>query len=39
MVVVGGVMARGRHLEVLSGGQRWWDAVVVRPSLGGAEGR
>jgi hypothetical protein len=35
----GGVTAWGRHLEVLSGGRRWRDAVVAWPSSGGAGGR
>jgi hypothetical protein len=35
---MGGVMALGRHLEVLSGGQRWRDAVAAWPSSGGARG-
>jgi hypothetical protein len=39
VVVGGGVTARGRYLEVLSGGRRWRDAVAVRSSLGGAGGR
>jgi hypothetical protein len=39
MVGGGGEMAQGRHLEVLSGGRRWRDAVVARSSSGGAGGR
>jgi hypothetical protein len=35
----GGVMAQGRHLEVLSGGRRWRGAVAARSSSGGAGGR
>jgi hypothetical protein len=34
----GNVTAHGRHLEVLSGGRRWRDAVVARPSSGRAGG-
>jgi hypothetical protein len=38
-LVVGEVMGRGWHLEVLSGGRRWRDAVAGRPSTSGAGGR
>jgi hypothetical protein len=37
-LMVGRVTARGRHLEVLSGGRRWWDAVAARSSSGAAGG-
>jgi hypothetical protein len=35
----GGSNGTGRHLEVLSGGQRWRDEVAVWLSSGGARGR
>jgi hypothetical protein len=38
-LMVGEVTARGRHLEVLSGGWRWRDAVAAWLSSGGARGR
>jgi hypothetical protein len=38
-LMVGGVTASGQYLEVLSGGRRRRDAVVARPSWGGAGGR